>query len=73
MVGIAINFSALNPIKALYWSAVINGVVAVPVMIAMMDMTSNPKIIRPFRIHDGLRFMGWITTAVMAVAPSSCV
>jgi Natural resistance-associated macrophage protein-like len=67
-VGIAINFSSLNPIKALYWSAVINGVVAVPVMIAMMDMTSNPKIMGRFRIHDGLRFMGWITTAVMAVA-----
>jgi NRAMP (natural resistance-associated macrophage protein)-like metal ion transporter len=67
-VGVAINFSPLNPIKALYWSAVINGVVAVPVMIAMMHMTGNPKIMGPFRIHDGLRLMGWLTTAVMAVA-----
>jgi NRAMP (natural resistance-associated macrophage protein)-like metal ion transporter len=67
-VGIAINFSPLNPIKALYWSAVINGVVAVPVMIAMMHMTGNPKIMGPFRIHDGLRLMGWLTTTVMAVA-----
>jgi Mn2+/Fe2+ NRAMP family transporter len=58
----------LNPIKALYWSAVINGVVAVPVMIAMMHMTGNPQIMRPFRIHDGVRLMGWLTTAVMAVA-----
>jgi Mn2+/Fe2+ NRAMP family transporter len=67
-VGIAINFSPLNPIKALYWSAVINGVVAVPVMIAMMHMTGNKKIMRSFRIHDGLRLMGWLTTTVMAVA-----
>jgi hypothetical protein len=44
MVGIAINFSPLNPIKALYWSAVINGVVAVPVMIAMMHMTGNRMV-----------------------------
>jgi Mn2+/Fe2+ NRAMP family transporter len=68
MVGIAINFSPLNPIKALYWSAVINGVVAVPVMIAMMHMTGNRRIMGPFRIHDGLRLMGWLTTAAMAVA-----
>jgi Mn2+/Fe2+ NRAMP family transporter len=67
-IGIAINFSPLNPIKALYWSAVINGVVAVPIMIAMMHMTGNPKIMGQFRIHDGLRLMGWLTTAVMALA-----
>jgi Mn2+/Fe2+ NRAMP family transporter len=69
MVGIAINFSPINPIKALYWSAVINGVVAVPIMVAMMHMTGNPKIMGAFRIHDGLRLMGWLTTALMAVAP----
>src|SRR5205814_395050 len=43
MVGVGINFSPINPIKALYWSAVINGVVAVPVMITMMHITGNPK------------------------------
>jgi Mn2+/Fe2+ NRAMP family transporter len=43
-VGIAINFSPLNPIKALYWSAVINGVVAVPVMIAMMDIVGRQHL-----------------------------
>ena len=67
-IGVAINFSPLNPIKALYWSAVINGVVAVPIMMAMMHMTGNPKIMGPFRIHDGLRLMGWLTTVIMAVA-----
>src|SRR6266481_932888 len=44
MLGVALNFSPVNPIKALYWSAVINGVVAVPIMISMMHMTGNPKI-----------------------------
>jgi Mn2+/Fe2+ NRAMP family transporter len=37
-------------------------------MIAMMHMTGNQKIMRSFRIHDGLRLMGWLTTTVMAVA-----
>jgi NRAMP (natural resistance-associated macrophage protein)-like metal ion transporter len=68
MLGVALNFSPINPIKALYWSAVINGVVAVPIMIAMMHITGNPKIMGKFPIHDGLRWIGWMATAVMAVA-----
>ena len=42
------SFSPINPIKALYWSAVINGLVAVPIMIIMMHMTANPKIMVSF-------------------------
>ena len=68
MVGVALNFSSINPIKALYWSAVINGVVAVPVMVAMMHMTANAKVMGKFPIHDGLRLVGWMATAVMAAA-----
>ena len=68
MLGVALNFSPINPIKALYWSAVINGLVAVPIMIIMMHMTANPKIMGKFPIHDGLRLIGWMATAVMAVA-----
>jgi len=68
MVGVALNFSPINPIKALYWSAVINGVVAVPVMVAMMHMTANPKVMGKFPVHDGLRLIGWMATAVMAAA-----
>jgi NRAMP (natural resistance-associated macrophage protein)-like metal ion transporter len=68
MVGVALNFSPINPIKALYWSAVINGVVAVPVMITMMHMTANPKVMGKFPVHDGLRLIGWMATVVMATA-----
>jgi NRAMP (natural resistance-associated macrophage protein)-like metal ion transporter len=68
MIGVLINFSPINPIKALYWSAVINGVVAVPVMIIMMLMTENPRIMGKYPVHDGLRMVGWMSTAVMAVA-----
>jgi NRAMP (natural resistance-associated macrophage protein)-like metal ion transporter len=68
MLGLALNFSPINPIEALYWSAVINGVVAVPIMILMMHMTGDPKIMGSFRIHDSLRVVGWMTTAVMAAA-----
>ena len=45
-----------------------NGVVAVPVMITMMHMTANPKVMGKFPVHDGLRLIGWMATAVMAAA-----
>jgi Mn2+/Fe2+ NRAMP family transporter len=47
---------------------VINGVVAVPVMITMMHMTANPKVMGKFLVHDGLRLIGWMATVVMATA-----
>ena len=68
MVGALINFSPIDPIKALYWSAVINGVVAVPVMTMMMVMTANRKIMGEFTVGGALRAVGWIATAVMAAA-----
>jgi NRAMP (natural resistance-associated macrophage protein)-like metal ion transporter len=67
MAGTLINFSSLNPIKALYWSAVINGIVAVPVMIVMMIMTARKEVMGKFTITGGLRWLGWATTAVMAI------
>jgi Mn2+/Fe2+ NRAMP family transporter len=68
MVGALINFSPINPIKALYWTAVINGVVAVPVMTIMMIMTADAKVMGDFVVGGLLRAIGWIATAVMAAA-----
>ena len=68
MIGALINFSPINPIKALFWSAVINGVVAVPVMVIMMAMTANPKVMGEFTVTGWVRGTGWIATAVMAAA-----
>jgi Mn2+/Fe2+ NRAMP family transporter len=65
-IGMAITFTPINPIKALYWSAVINGVVAVPVMIVMMLMTAQPRIMGRFTVTGWLRWLGWLATAVMA-------
>jgi Mn2+/Fe2+ NRAMP family transporter len=68
LIGMILNFTPLNPIKALYWSAVINGVVAVPVMAVMMLMTANPKVMGEFTISGVLRWLGWVATAVMAAS-----
>ncbi len=66
VLGAALNFSAIDPIKALYWSAVLNGVVAVPVMAVMMHLTMRPAIMSRFTLPTGLRVMGWLATAAMA-------
>jgi len=68
LIGALINFSPINPIKALYWSAVINGVVAVPVIAIMMVMTANRKIMGEFVVRGPLWLLGWIATGVMAAA-----
>ena len=67
-VGVAINFSPLNPIKALYWSAVINGVVAVPIMIAMMLVAHRHEVMGKFTERPMPMLFGWAATAVMAAA-----
>ena len=73
VMGIVLNFSPINPIRALYYSAVINGVVAVPVMIILMHMTANPKVMGKFRVSDGLRVLGWLSTFIMFFAALAMV
>jgi Mn2+/Fe2+ NRAMP family transporter len=66
VLGAAITLSPIDPIKALYWSAVINGVVAVPVMVILMLMTAQPRIVGKFTVTGGLRWLGWASTIAMA-------
>jgi NRAMP (natural resistance-associated macrophage protein)-like metal ion transporter len=68
LAGVGINFMPINPIKALYWSAVLNGVIAVPVMAIMMLVASSPRIMGDLTIAPRLRAMGWLCTGVMAAA-----
>jgi Mn2+/Fe2+ NRAMP family transporter len=68
LVGAALNFTAVNPIAALFWSAVINGVVAVPVMVIMMLMATSTKIMGTLTIGPVLTTLGWVATGVMALS-----
>jgi Mn2+/Fe2+ NRAMP family transporter len=67
-IGALLNFTSLDPIKALIWSAVVNGVVAVPVMAMIMHMASQRRVMGEFALHPWLKTLGWIATAVMAAA-----
>ncbi len=68
LMGVALNFTPIDPIDALFWSAVINGVIAVPFMAIMMLMVGRADVMGPFVATPRLRILGWLATAVMALS-----
>jgi Mn2+/Fe2+ NRAMP family transporter len=68
LLGIAVEASPLDPIEALVWSAVVNGVITVPILVAMMIVASSRRRMGRFTAAPLQRIYGWITTAMMAAA-----
>ena len=73
LLGALANFLHISPIKALVWSAVLNALTAVPIMILLMQLGANPKVMGKFTISRRSRVIGWMATAVMAVASAGFV
>jgi NRAMP (natural resistance-associated macrophage protein)-like metal ion transporter len=67
-LGAALTFSPIDPIKALYWSAVVNGVCAVPLMAAIMIVARRAHTMGNHVVRGWLLALGWIATAVMGIA-----
>jgi Mn2+/Fe2+ NRAMP family transporter len=68
LVGVGLNYTPIDPVKALFWSAVVNGVVAVPIMVMMMLIGNHKMAMGQFTLPPLLRTIGWLATAVMAAA-----
>ncbi len=68
VVGVAIDLSGVDSMKALIWSAVINGVVSVPIMALLMLLAVKPDVMGPFVITRRLRWLGWVAVIVMAAS-----
>ena len=68
LAGTALDFTPVDPMKALYWSAVINGVVAVPIMAAMMLLVAREKVMGAVVASRRTRWLGWAGTALMGFA-----
>ena len=66
--GVALNFTSLDPVKALYWSAVVNGVLAAPLMAVMMVIAMNRRIMGRLTLPWPMLVLGWLATAVMIFA-----
>ncbi|MGY4423249.1 Mn2+/Fe2+ NRAMP family transporter [Bradyrhizobium sp. JR6.1] len=67
-IGIALNFTPIDPISALYWSAVVNGVLAVPVMVLLMIMAHHKEVMGRFVVGGWLYRLGWLSTGAMALS-----
>jgi Mn2+/Fe2+ NRAMP family transporter len=63
-----LSFSPIDPIRMLFWSAVINGVIAVPLMVVIMLLAARRKVMGKFSISLRLKVVGWLATVVMAAA-----
>jgi Mn2+/Fe2+ NRAMP family transporter len=68
LIGAIANVSKISPIKALVWSAVLNAVAAVPIMVLLMQLGANPAVMGNFTISRRSRLVGWCATLVMAAA-----
>ncbi|HEY4146029.1 divalent metal cation transporter, partial [Pinirhizobacter sp.] len=68
LLGAGLNLTPIDPFKALYWSAVVNGIAAVPMMIMILLLAQNKKVLKEFTISGWLKFLAWAATIVMAVA-----
>jgi len=68
LLGAALNFVGLDPVRALYWAAVVNGVLAAPLMAVMMLIVRNPRVMGRLTVSRAMAIWGWAATAVMALA-----
>ncbi|WP_372702955.1 Nramp family divalent metal transporter [Bradyrhizobium sp. Bra64] len=64
-LGVGLNFTALDPIKALYWSAVINGILAAPIMTVMMLLVRRKSVMGDLMVSGPVYWLGWVATAAM--------
>ena len=68
LAGLFIQYSPISPMKALFWSAVINGVVAVPLVVVIILIASKKSVMGTFTSSRSIVILGWITAAVMGLA-----
>ncbi len=68
LMGATLNFVGVDPARALYWAAVVNGVLAAPLMVVMMLIVRNPRVMGRLTLHNRSTWLGWGATAVMAAA-----
>ncbi|HKR88893.1 MAG TPA: divalent metal cation transporter [Phenylobacterium sp.] len=73
LLGLALTWSSLDPIRALFWSAVVNGVISVPIMAATMVVARRRSLMGPFVATPAQTMLGWIATLVMALAVAGMV
>ena len=73
LIGMLINFLGINPIRALFWTAVINGFLAPPLLVLIMLVANNPVVLADKKNSVWMNLLGWATTAAMSAAAIALV
>jgi Mn2+/Fe2+ NRAMP family transporter len=68
LTGLSLNFLLIDPVKALFWAAILNGIVAAPLMAVIMTMASSQKVMGKLAVPAYLKWAGWLATVVMLCA-----
>ena len=68
LLGLGLQYSPISPMRALFWSAVINGVVAVPLMVVIILLASKKSVMGAYTASRPIRVLGWLATGIMGVA-----
>ena len=68
LLGVSLQYVGIDPARSLYWAAVVNGVLAAPLMVMMMLIVRNPRAMGRLTLGRRATITGWIATGVMAVA-----
>jgi NRAMP (natural resistance-associated macrophage protein)-like metal ion transporter len=71
LAGVLLNVAKVDPIKALFWSAVINGIASAPIMVVIMLLATRRKVMGAFSLPTRLRVLGWVATVVMLISASA--
>jgi len=73
LVGAAIGFTTIDPIRLLVWSAVVNAFIAAPIMVALMIAASSRRVLGPHAMRGGLFVLGWLATLAMLTATAALI
>ena len=68
LVGLALNFAGFNAVRMLFWAAVLNGVLAPPLVVLVVLLTSSKRVMGKHTNPPLLKWLGWATAAVMSAA-----
>ena len=68
VVGLALDFAGLDAVKMLFWSAIVNGVLAPPLVVLVVLLTSDKSVMGTRTNSRGAKVLGWICAVVMSAA-----
>ncbi|WP_371422543.1 NRAMP family divalent metal transporter [Tardiphaga sp.] len=68
LIGVGLHFTPIPPMRALFLSAVINGIIVIPILVALLMLARDRRVMGAYRVRGAMLWLGWITATAMATA-----